>query len=318
MITHEPKTVEQLKDSVQVDIQWTENGGYELPPKSSPSTGLGSTPQEFSTSAPPDEPEETKQSEQPESPGIRPSAIIYMPAGEPPRALITDSTGTMIPKVISYLDILYMLEESAVIKEISKDPVQTRELPPLPEGAQLVSSAERLSGDCYTVTGVLPPEAHMMPLDEDEESQIFQIFMPHLVYRISWDECAKTVTSFALAVLSPEHKGPITHETEVYAYPFSNTYDEFGGLYEGVCWPVKRDIKTKLHQVPNLIVRAFLASPNTTGYTQDVEPLLAQLELDSYAKLLQRAENMGSIPHDWLKPAAMNIRELHDQTRRES
>lgn len=316
MNVQETKTVEALKDSVQVDIQWAENGGYELPERSSPYPVEASSQKNTSTSGPP--PHGPQHGPQDNPPGIHPSVILYMPAGEPPRVLLTDESGAMLAKVVSYLDILYMLEESATVAEISRDPVQTRHLPPLPEGAMLVTSNERLSASSYTVTGVLPPETHIMPLDSGGTSQIFEVSMPHLVYRVTWDERSEVVVGFSLGVLSPEHAGPVTHEAEVYAYPFSNTYDEFQDLYEGVCWPVKREIKTKLHEVPNLIVRAFVASPNTTGYTRDVGPLLNQLDLSNYEELLEKAEKLGAIPHDWLKPAAMNVQQLHDQTRRTS
>ena len=249
----------------------------------------------------------------------RPSIVLYLADGEPPRVLVTDARGRVLPKVLSYVDLLYTLDESSVVEELARDPEERRRLPPLPEGALQVDLIERASGSSYVVTGVLPPETHTFPVDRGDASEIFEVPMPRIVYRVEWHEATRRVRAFSLAVLSPEHEGPVTPATEVYSYPFSNVYSVHGALLEGVCWPVGRGIETGLHHVPDRIVRAFMGSPNDAlSYARDVQALVNEQGLDSYEDLLQSAERAGGVPHDWLTPAAMNVQQFHDQKRRKS
>ena len=280
--------LEHLKQTVRVDVLRAESG-Y--------SAGAQDSPQ----------------------PVPRPSIVLYLADGEPPRALLTDARGRVLPKVLSYVDLLYTLDGSSVVEELARDLEERRRLPPLPEGAMLIDLIERPSGSSYAVTSVLPPETHTFPVDRGDASEIFEVPMPHLVYRVVWEEAAKRVRQFSLAVLSPEHDGPVTPTTEVYSYPFSNVYSVHGGVLDSVCWPAKAGIETSLNQIPDRIVRAFLGSPNDAlGYARDVQALVNEQGLDSYEELLENAEKAGGIPHDWLTPAAMDVQRFHDQKRRES
>ena len=281
--------LEHVKRTVRVDVERAESGGPAV--------------ENHDVSAPPG----------------RPSIVLYLAEGEPPRALLTDERGRVLPKVLSYVDLLYTLDDSARIKELEREPEERRGLPPLPEGAMLVDLIERASGSSYVVTGVLPPETHTFPVDRGEASEIFEVPMPHIVYRVEWHEVARRVGAFSFAILSPEHDGPVTLTTEVYSYPFSNVYSLHGGVLEGVCWPVRSRIEAGLNQVPDRIVRAFLGSPNDAlHYNRDVQALVIEQGLDSYEELLESAESAGGVPHDWLNPAAMNVEQFHNQQRRES
>ena len=66
------------------------------------------------------------------------SIVLYLPQSGPPCAMLADEEGRVTPKVISYLDLLYTLEESAILEELKQDPVRHTPLPPLPPGTLLV------------------------------------------------------------------------------------------------------------------------------------------------------------------------------------
>lgn len=291
--------IERAKQTVRVDIARTETGDAAA---GTPGGNAGGN---------------TAQTEDPRS------IVLYQTPHSPPVALITDRDGKMTPKILSYLDLLYTLERSSMLEELAREPEERHTLPPLPEGAILVDHLRKPSGDSYVVTGTIPPETHTMPVDRrtngTESSRLFDVPMPHMCYRVLYHERTRTASELSLAVLAPDHRGPVTPQTNLYRYPFTNVYDAFGTL-EGVCWPGFSYTELDLSEVPDLLVRGFMASPNSAHtHVGEIRHIMNAGDgdgtFDSYEAVLGHAEQAGAIPHHWLVPAAMTVEDLHEQKR---
>ncbi|MDN5697941.1 MAG: hypothetical protein L0G70_08190 [Rubrobacter sp.] len=103
-----------------------------------------------------------------------------------------------------------------------------------------------------------------------------------------------------------------TPDTPVYRYPFSNVYQSYQGVLEGVCWPTLGSVKTTLAGIPKKVVRTFLELPNNTDlYGRGFSHNGPQQE---YAELLEYVEE-GGLPEEYLIPAGMSVQGLHDQQR---
>lgn len=182
---------------------------------------------------------------------IEPSALLLMKPRELPRALITDSRGVTTPKVLDYVDLISTLDSSSVVTELEREPVRTLALPELPDGALLVDLIERPSGNSYVLTGTIQPQAHLFVLDEGDATSTHELNLPRICYRAHWDGRQRNVITLALALCSPALKGEPTAATELYRWPFSNVYHDFGGTLEGVCWPSKKEIELNLAEMPD-------------------------------------------------------------------
>ena len=233
-----------------------------------------------------------------------------------PRALVTDSRGVTTPKILDYVDLVSTLDSSAAVTELEKDPVRTLPLPGLPAGAILMDLHERPSGNSYIVTGALPPETHLFVLDESGETSTYEVALPHVIYRAVWDEKTSSVSALSLALGSPDLAGEPSSSTELYRWPFSNVYHHFGGVLEGVCWPSKSQVTLDLSEIPDRLVRQFTGLPNNANrYTRD---LSHNAPVAGYRAFLELLEKRGAIDHDWLEPANMTVKDLHEQKRRKS
>lgn len=245
-----------------------------------------------------------------------PSAILLMKPRQLPRALITDSRGVTTPRILDYVDLLNSLDSSCVVTELEKDTVRILSLPELPGGALLVDLLERPSGNSYVVTGTVSPATHLFVLDEEGGTTTHEIKLPRICYRANWSEAERSVKTLALALCSPELSGEPTAATELYRWPFSNVYHDFGGILEGVCWPAKNQVDLTPAQIPQRMVAEFAGMPNNAErYTQD---LSHNAPVAGYRPFLDLVEKAGGLEHDWLNPCAMNIRDLHQQRRRKS
>ena len=245
-----------------------------------------------------------------------PSAVLLITPRTLPRALVTDSRGVTTPKILDYVDLVSTLDSSAVVTELQKDPVRTLQLPELPAGAILMDLHERPSGNSYTVTGALPPETHLFVLDESGETSTHEVALSHVIYRAVWDERTSSVSALSLALASPDLAGEPSAGTELYRWPWSNVYHHFGGVLEGVCWPSKSEITLALSEIPEKMVRQFAGLPNNVNrYTQD---LSGNAPVAGYRAFLELLERRGRVDHDWLEPATMTVRDLHEQRRRHS
>lgn len=101
-------------------------------------------------------------------------------------------------------------------------------------------------------------------------------------------------------------------DTPVYRYPFSNVYQSYMGVLEGVCWPTLGSVKTTLAGIPKEVVRTFLEMPNNRDlYGRGFSHNGPQQE---YTELLEYIEKHG-LPEEYLIPAAMSVQGLHDQQR---
>lgn len=248
--------------------------------------------------------------------GGEPSVVLLVKPRRLPRALITDSRGVSVPKIIDYVDLLSALDGSAVVSELEKEPVRTLKIPALPAGAVLLDVVERPSGASYVVSGATPAAEHLFILEGDGESTSHELNLPPIVYRAVWDSRTRTLTQLSLALCSPELSGGPTGETELYRWPFSNVYHHFNGVLEGVCWPTMKGIALDLSEIPEKAVSAFVAVPNDAGrYTRD---LSHNAPCAGYRPFLELIEREGGIRHEWLNPCAMSLEDLHEQRRRQS
>ena len=250
----------------------------------------------------------------------RESIVIYLPSSGPPTALLTDDWGRATPTVLSYVDLLYTLEESAVLEELTRDPLEHTPLPSIPPGTLLVDRFGTSRQTDYVFTGVIEPARHLFILEYpvEEEIKTYELPMPHVCWRALWSETHRTLSNLSIAFLSPEHQGSVTPETELYHYPFEHVYAGTGPRLERVCWPVLNMMRVEPRDIPEKAVVAFLNSPNEAGHASKIDTLLTESGIETAEELLKEIENRGSIPHDWLTPAAMNIQQLHDQQRRAS
>ena len=293
--------LERAKKNARVDIRRAELGGT-LPGDLSGDLPTGANPAEHP---------------QPPTPE---SIVIYLPPSGPPTALLTDPAGRSTPKVLSYLDLLYTLEESAHLDELSEDHERHTRLPPLPPNTILVDRYENTQQTNYVFTGVIEPATHLFILDYpgEEEIKTYELPMPHVCWRAAWCETTRSLSTLSIAFVSPEHTGPVTPGTELYHYPFEHVYAGTGPTLERVCWPTLQRMKVEPADIPEKAVVAFLNSPNQAGHASKVDVLLAESGIDTAEELLEEIERSGAIPHDWLTPAALNVQQLHDQKRRSS
>jgi hypothetical protein len=66
-----------------------------------------------------------------------------------------------------------------------------------------------------------------------------------------------------------------------------------------------------LSEVPDKLVRVFVAIPNDADrYAGD---LTHNAPYGGYKSFLEAIEEGGGIPHEWLRPCDLTIRELHEQ-----
>lgn len=257
----------------------------------------------------------------PEGEAGEPSAVVLFKPRQLPRALITDARGVATPKVLDYVELLSTLEHSAVVSELAREPVQTHKLPPLPAGALLLDYVERPSGPSYVVSGATPASERLFVLEEDGETTTHLLKLPPIAYRAIYDSRSRTLSALSLALCPPglANSGAIAEPhagTELYRWPFSNVYHNFGGALEGVCWPTMRSINLELSEIPEKAVAGFCEVPNDAShYARDLSP---NAPVAGYRRFLEIIEKGDGISHDWLEPCAMTIKDLHEQRRRSS
>jgi hypothetical protein len=253
----------------------------------------------------------------PETPSQE-SIVLYLPPSGPPCAMLTDEEGRVTPKVISYLDLLYTLEESAILEDLKEDSVRHAPLPALPSGTLLVDLFQSPSNTDYAITGIVEPDTHLFILEEGDEIVTYDLPMPRVVWRALWNQDARSLKNLSIAFVSPDHEGPVTPATELYHYPFEHVYAGNGSQVERVCWPALNNMRIEPRDIPEKAVIGFLNSPNIAGHARKIDTLLSESGIDTPHELLTEIERRGSIPHDWLTPAALNVQQLHDQQRRDS
>jgi hypothetical protein len=159
--------------------------------------------------------------------GDRPPRILLsISRGRLPRAQLFHENGEVETKVLSFVDLLAMLDGSTAISRLERTEERTVELPALPERTLLVSLVERPARRAVILTGWLPPAEHAFLLESRQsggapESRSYQVALPHLVYRAVWEEKERRLSSLSLALCSPELKGEPSAGTPLYRYPFS-------------------------------------------------------------------------------------------------
>jgi hypothetical protein len=174
-----------------------------------------------------------------------------------------------------------------------------------------VDAVERPSGNSYVLTGTVPEGEHLFALTREGETTTFVLSLPKICYRVVWNEASRTASEFSLALCSPALTGEPTAETNLYRWPWSNVYGNFQGVREGVCWYQRGQVVTGLDEVPDRLVRVFVAIPNDADrYAGD---LTHHAPCGTYETFLQAIEKGGEIPHEWLEPCGLTIRDLHDQ-----
>lgn len=252
----------------------------------------------------------------------RGSIVVYIPDDGPPRLRLTDYSGTVTSKVVSYIDLIHTLEESVTIRRLEHDPFETFKLPVLPAGLLLMDLQKNRVDTILTMTGVIGPGTILFILEDKDRTTTYDIYMPALAWRAAWSATNHNVTDLSLVSLSPDHQGPPGPDTELYHYPFSHVYQ--GGnrlgaaVPERVCWPALRGIPMEAHEIPDRAVRRFLETPNDVGHDGKMKTLMSESGENTEQAVMSEIEHRGGVPHDWLTPAAMTIQDLHDQKRRES
>lgn len=244
---------------------------------------------------------------------LRQSVVLLLRPDRLPRAVVTDEQGVIRSRVISYVDLIATLDGSTVIEQLEREPTRTLSLPPLPPGTLLLDLIERASEISYAVTGVLPAGEHLFTLERGLPPEIstYRISLPPVVYRALYHERRRCATELSVALLSPELEGEPAPDTEIFRWPFSNVYSAFQGVVEGVCWYRKDQIELSLREIPEKLVRRFLSIPNEADrYSRD---LTHGSPHEGYEELLEAIERKGGIPHDWLVPSGLTVRELHEQ-----
>ncbi|MGB3633530.1 MAG: hypothetical protein WA982_05785 [Rubrobacteraceae bacterium] len=239
------------------------------------------------------------------------AVVLVLRPDKLPRALVTGDDGVVRTRVISYVDLLATLDRSTTVDLLSQEPTRRLPLPPLPSGTVLVDALERPSGNAYVLTGTIPTGEHLFALTRGGETTTFMLRLPKICYRVVWSERTRAASEFSLALCSPALTGEPTADTPLFRWPFSNVYDHFGGIKEGVCWYQYKQVETDLAAVPERLVRSFVAIPNEADrYAGD---LTHNAPVGSYESFLEAVEEGGGIPHEWLVPCNSTIRELHEQ-----
>ncbi len=249
---------------------------------------------------------------------------LLLRADRLPRAVVTDSLGVSTTRVVSYVDLLATLDESATVTALAREATNHVELAAPPDGTLLVDLVQRASASSYVLTGFMPSREHLFTLEQVvpgervKETTTYDITLPPIVYRAVWKEEAHSVSELSVCLLSPDLEGEPTPETELYRWAFSNVYTTFQGVLEGVCWYQKERIPTSLTEVPEKLVKRFVGIPNNADrYSGDLCVNTPPDVPRSYAGLLETLEAKGGVPHDWLVPAGRTVRQLHTQEGRD-
>jgi hypothetical protein len=243
-----------------------------------------------------------------------PAVALLLRPERLPRAVLTDRRGVVAQKVISYVDLLATLDRSAIVEQLEREAVRSYSLPPLPAGAVLLSVEERPSGATYAVTGATRAASHLFTLRQGDEESTHLIPLPPIAYRAVWEEATRSLKALSIALCSPELSGEPTPHTELYRWPFSNVYENFGGALEGVCWYQRGSVRLSLDEIPEKAVFAFVGIPNEADrYSGD---LTHRAPYGGYRTFLEAIEEGGGIAHEWLVPCGMTVKDLHYQNRR--
>lgn len=286
--------------------------------------------------------------------GQRPqSVVLLMREDRLPMAYITDSRGIVTTKVVSYADLLGALDNSCVVDTLATESTRTVSLPALPENTLLADVREEPTGCSYVLTGYMPPQTHLFCLEtRNEQSTLtFDIPLPYLVWSALYDERTRTLARLSLTLCSPDRGYPASYpqdetgavagtaagpagdegprrpsrytgegwhppgpDTPLYRYPFSNVYQQYGGALEGVCWPTMSRIELEPRQIPHKAVEMFLSLPNNLDlYGRGLSHNGTEA---TYQELLESVER-GGLPEEYLIPAQMTVRGLHNQNRGE-
>lgn len=240
-----------------------------------------------------------------------PQLVLSIARGRLPRVELRHENGEVETKVLSFVDLLAMLDGSTTIGRLEKTEARTVELPPLPAGTLLASLVEHPARRAVVVTGFLPPAEHAFLLEDSRtggppEARSYPVPLPHLVYRAVWQE--KRLSSLSLALCSPELEGRPAAETRLYRYPFSNVYASFRGVMEGVCWMGLHALPVEdPREIPRRAVLGFLALPNNADLYG--RGLSHNAPITGYAELLEACA--GGLEAEWLIPAGCTVAGLH-------
>lgn len=252
------------------------------------------------------------------------SVVLLLREDRLPMAAITDGRGVVSKKVLSYVDLLSTLDRSSVVEQLEQEASRTYKLPELPRNTMFLDLVERPSGNTVLITGWMGSSAHLFVLEErgfteggGQGSSTYEAPLPHLIWRAAWEEGPRRLASLSLALCSPtlEDGGGPNASTPLYRWPFSNVYGDFGGALHGVCWPTMSRMQLDLAEIPAKAVRGFVSIPNNAdlygrGHSHNAPH-------SDYREFLEAIEQKGGIDHDWLIPADLTVKQLHEQNRGE-
>ena len=241
---------------------------------------------------------------------------LLVPASGMPRAKVLKA-GVEVPKTVSLLQLLQLLDRSTVLDALRLPPHRTSHAPPLPPRTMLFSTIDFPEDVEHVLTAWMPPARYPFTLQDENATTTHMVPMPPIVYRAhlrAGDGRLKSLCLTLAPELREEDPPDAKLKTPLYRYPFSNVFGEYGGVLEVACWPTIEKEQMALAELPRKAVHAFLSIPNTAHLygagTSHNAPH------HDYRALVEDVEAGGLNP-DWLIPARLDVAGLHHQQRKE-
>lgn len=248
--------------------------------------------------------------------GLPESVAVILRDDALPRTYITDSSGLVTTKTVSYPDLLAALDGSSVVEALDGSDNRRLALPELPPDTLLVDLHESPAGRTYTFTGYLQPQTYLLSLEGNGSAAIstFEVTLPAVVYRALYSEHQSAVKALSLALCSPELQDPPSPQTALRRFPLSNVFhnNAGGAAPETVCWPALSQRQMYAREIPRAAVRAFLELPgNDDLYGSGLSHNGPQR---TYRELLEHLAEHG-VPEEYLLPAGLTVETLHTANR---
>jgi len=223
--------------------------------------------------------------------------VLTMEPNAFPRLEVT-MKGVTHYRTVGWHQLLELLDQSVVVKELQR-PEQVRlAIPELPEHTLFVDALETLDGLSVVVTGYVPSLEYPFVF----EGVSYLIKVPTIVYHMTWNQKDTSISQFRLAVTPDE---TASGSTALYRWPFSNV--NASGL---VCWSAGH-FSCELKDVVQKGIFGFLQTPNN----RDLYGLGTSHNAPhrDYAEFMSAVHTQGHVPLEWLIPQGMSVIDFHNQ-----
>ncbi|SHK96631.1 E2 family protein D [Alicyclobacillus tolerans] len=206
-------------------------------------------------------------------------------------------------KTVGYHELLNILDRSIVVEQLKKPDVSIVSSPPLPERSLLVDTLQTQHWLRCIVTAWLPRMEYPLIFGE----KTFLIPFPALVYQVTYEITGKESRKIHHLRLAVSTDDIVTHQSQLYRYPFSNVYPS-----GQVCWNGLPSRVGELHQMAPQSVFAFLATPNNhdlygVGRSHNAPHT-------EYEDFLSAVVQEGVRP-EWLIPMNMDVQTFHQKSK---